>query len=191
MATSMSGGADGEPGPLVSTQWLTDRLDDPRLRVFDTTSRIGRDPGTGEIQAASGREDWARCHIPGSGFMDPLELMDPRRPGRHMLPNAEDFAAAMSALGVGPDTHVIVYDSGAAMFATRLWWGLRVFGFDAVSVLDGGMRTMERGGPTDIRRALSLPASALRGEVPTGTPGDAGAGRELCWRRRRVSGQLP
>jgi thiosulfate/3-mercaptopyruvate sulfurtransferase len=146
MATSRKRGVDGEPGPLVTTQWLADHLDDPRLRVFDTTSRIGQDPTTGEVQMASGHEDWTRCHIPGSGFMDLLELADPTQPGRHMLPSAEDFAAAMSGLGVGPDTHVVVYDSGAAMFATRLWWALRVFGFDAVSVLDGGMRTWSEEG---------------------------------------------
>src|SRR5438093_4676624 len=32
------------------------------------------------------------------------------------------------------------------MWATRMWWMLRVFGFDAVSVLDGGWRAWSEGG---------------------------------------------
>ena len=127
-------------GPLVSTAWLEEHLHEPGLRIFDTSARIGFDPESGEVQAASGRDEWAQAHIPGSGFVDLLELADPARPGASMLPSAAKFAAEMSALGVGPGTHVVVYDTGAVMFATRLWWALRVFGFVTVSVLDGGWR---------------------------------------------------
>src|SRR5439155_1074673 len=56
------------------------------------------------------------------------------------------FAAVMGAAGVGDGTHVVAYDLGAGMWATRLWWMLRVFGFDAVSVLDGGFRAWTAGG---------------------------------------------
>src|SRR3954463_15530271 len=127
-------------GPLVSTAWLEEHLHDPGLRIFDTSARIGFDPETGKVQAVSGRDEWAQAHIPGSGFVDLLELADSARPSANMLPAAERFSEEMSALGVGPGTHVVVYDTGAAMFATRLWWALRVFGFDAVSVLDAGWR---------------------------------------------------
>src|SRR3954462_15203263 len=127
-------------GPLVSTAWLEEHLHEPGLRIFDTSARIGFDPETGKVQAASGRDEWAQAHIPGSGFVDLLELADAARPSAHMLPPAESCSKEMSALGVALGTYVVVYDTGAAMFATRLWWALRVFGFDAVSVLDGGWR---------------------------------------------------
>ncbi|PAA64388.1 hypothetical protein BOX15_Mlig004516g1, partial [Macrostomum lignano] len=38
---------------------------------------------------------------------------------------------------IGNDSHVIVYDN--CMFAPRVWWMFRMFGHEAVSVLDGGL----------------------------------------------------
>src|SRR6202034_2317903 len=49
------------------------------------------------------------------------------------------FAAAAGRLGIGPDARVVVYAQQSPMWSTRLWWQLRFFGFDAVSVLDGGL----------------------------------------------------
>src|SRR5206468_2851651 len=71
---------------------------------------------------------------------------DPSQPARYMLPSPDHFARAMSALGVGIGTRVVVYDNGGIMFATRLWWMLRVFGFDAVAVLDGGFALWQQEG---------------------------------------------
>lgn len=123
--------------PLVSTQWLEDHLDDPELRVFDTTAEVRPVGETGDLEVESGRDAWEAGHIPGSGFVDIADI-DPDRPGEFALPSQERFETAMSERGVGPGTRVVVYDTLATMFATRLWWMLRYFGFDAVSVLDGG-----------------------------------------------------
>jgi thiosulfate/3-mercaptopyruvate sulfurtransferase len=87
--------------------------------------------------------------------VDLIELCDPSAPGEYLVPRAEHFAHAMSALGVDASSRVVVYDSGAAMFATRLWWMLRTFGFDAVSVLDGGLREWRREGRPLSRGAAS------------------------------------
>jgi thiosulfate/3-mercaptopyruvate sulfurtransferase len=88
----------------------------------------------------SGREDYERAHIPGAAFADiPGALSDPDSPFPFTLPAAERFAAAAGRLGIGPGTHVVVYAQDTPMWATRLWWQLRFFGFDAVSVLDGGL----------------------------------------------------
>ncbi|KAL1005643.1 hypothetical protein UPYG_G00061730 [Umbra pygmaea] len=45
-------------------------------------------------------------------------------------------------LGIGNDTHVVVYDaSDFGMFsAPRVWWMFRVFGHISVSVLNGGLK---------------------------------------------------
>jgi thiosulfate/3-mercaptopyruvate sulfurtransferase len=58
----------------------------------------------------------------------------------HMLPAADDFAAAAGALGIGNEDTVIVYDqTGMAMAASRVWWMFRCFGHKDVRVLDGGL----------------------------------------------------
>ena len=129
-----------EPGALASPEWLSANLGDPSLRVLDATVWLELDPEGGDVRIESGRATWAQGHIPGAGFADLIELSDPVDPLRFMLPTAEAFAEGMSALGVGPGTHVVAYDAEDGIWAARLWWMLRVFGFDAVSVLDGGWK---------------------------------------------------
>jgi thiosulfate/3-mercaptopyruvate sulfurtransferase len=126
--------------PLVSAAWLRERLGDPGLVVVDCRYRLG-EPGAGE-------ELWREAHIPGAAFMDvdrDLAAESGER-GRHPLPEPEDFEAAARRAGIGPDTLVIAYDEAAEGGAARLWWLLRHFGHDRVSVLDGGLRGSALGG---------------------------------------------
>lgn len=63
----------------------------------------------------------------------------PERGGRHPLPDPADLARTLGRWGIGPDTEVVAYDDqGGANAASRLWWMLRAFGHERVSVLDGG-----------------------------------------------------
>ncbi|HEX6582031.1 MAG TPA: sulfurtransferase [Thermoleophilaceae bacterium] len=130
--------------PLVSVAWLRERLGDPALRVVDCRYRLG-EPGAGEVL-------WREGHIPGAAFMD-LDrdlAAEPGQRGRHPLPAPEDFEAAARRAGIGPDTLVIAYDEAAEGGAARLWWLLRHFGHDRVSVLDGGLRGWrDEGGPLE------------------------------------------
>src|SRR5919204_4123373 len=96
-------------GPLVSAAWVEEHLHAPWLRIFDASARIGFDPESEELQVASGRDEWAQAHIPGSGFVDLLKLADPARPSAFMLPSAERFAAEMSAGGGRPRDHGVVF----------------------------------------------------------------------------------
>ena len=129
---------DGVP-TLVDPDWLEAHLDDPDLRVLDATVHLEFDEETGERDSDSGYDDWADGHVPGSVYapmLTDLTAEDPAFP--YELPGAERFAAAMGRLGVGDDSRVVVYDDAGGNWATRLWWMLRVYGFDAVGVLDGG-----------------------------------------------------
>jgi len=124
--------------PLVSTDWLEKNLGEQDLRVYECTvdlnmSRIDGPP------VLSGRAEWAKSHIPGSGFLDLLEeLSSKTNPLPFMMPTAEQFAGILGEAGVGPDHRVVLYDRDANMWAARLWWMLRYFGFDNASVLSGG-----------------------------------------------------
>ncbi len=132
-------------GPLVSTAWLADHLDDPALRIFDTTIYLRhKQDGFGYLPE-SGREEWAAAHIPGAGFLDVLgELSDADSPLPFMMPPAETFAATMAGHGVADGTAVILYNKGFPMWSTRVWWMLRSIGFDNVAVLDGGWEKWQR-----------------------------------------------
>jgi thiosulfate/3-mercaptopyruvate sulfurtransferase len=133
-----------QPRYLVSTDWLAANLDDPSLRILDATVFL-RPPSPDAPRTAwvreSGRKQWEAGHIPGSAFADLIhDLSDQAAELPFMLPPAAQFAAAMGALGVGPGTRVICYDAAGTMWAARLWWMLRTYGFDDVAVLDGGWK---------------------------------------------------
>lgn len=125
---------------LVTADWLAANLDAPNLRVFDCTVHLRpRDDGKPGYAVVSGRADWEQAHIPGSGFADlPGDLSDAAHPLRFMMPTAEQFAAAVGRYGIGGDSDVVLYDRAGNMWAARIWWMLRAFGFDRARILDGG-----------------------------------------------------
>jgi thiosulfate/3-mercaptopyruvate sulfurtransferase len=56
------------------------------------------------------------------------------------LPEVLAFAQLLGRLGIGPDSHVVVYDNkSAANAAARFWWMLAAVGHSGVQVLDGGL----------------------------------------------------
>ena len=132
------------PEFLIDTAVLEGQLGDPNLCVFDCTTILIPDPKT-TYQAVPARADFEKGHIPGAQFIDlQADLSDKDHRLRFMLPAAEDFAAAMSRFGVGEGTRIVLYSTTTPQWATRVWWLLRVFGFDKAAVLDGGWQKWSR-----------------------------------------------
>jgi thiosulfate/3-mercaptopyruvate sulfurtransferase len=141
-------------GPLVTSAWLRERLHEPGLQVVDCRYRLG-EPGAGEVL-------WREEHIPGAAFLD-LDrdlAAPPGERGRHPLPEAKVFEAAARRAGIGQGTLVVAYDEAAEGGAARLWWLLRHFGHERVTVLDGGLRGWREDG------------GELRGGLEEIEPGD-------------------
>lgn len=120
--------------PVVTVEWLAAHLG--AVRLVDTRWYL---PGTGKIA----RTEYAAGHLPGAVFLDvDLDLADPpsRAAGRHPLPSAERFAAAMSRAGVSDGDDVVAYDDAGGSIAARVWWLCRAFGHPGrAAVLDGGI----------------------------------------------------
>jgi thiosulfate/3-mercaptopyruvate sulfurtransferase len=128
------------PTPLVETGWLAAHLDDPDLRVLDCSVAM-QFHDDGSYSFTSGRPAWEQGHIPGSQFVDVLsELSDPDAADSLMMPPPEIFARTMAARGVGDGTRVVLYDNSNHAWAARVWWMLRVCGFDDAAVLNGGWK---------------------------------------------------
>lgn len=145
---------------LVETDWLESNLDNPEVRVLECTTILRRGDD-GRLHASSARDIWAQEHVPGSVFADlPGDLSDRDAKLRFMMPPPEQFASVMSSYGVGAGTRVVLYDRAAGMWAARIWWMLRAFGFDNAAVLNGGWTKWTAEG-----RATSDAAPAARTAV--------------------------
>jgi thiosulfate/3-mercaptopyruvate sulfurtransferase len=161
---------------LVSTEWLAARLSDPQIRVVDGTYFL---PTVKRDAAAEFNER----HIPGAVWFDIDDIKDASNPLPHMLPDPQSFAAKVGALGLGDGTRIVAYDVHGLMSAARVWWMFRVFGHDAVAVLDGGLPKWLRegrpveSGPAHLRPATFTPhfrpqlvrdIAAVRAELASG-----------------------
>jgi thiosulfate/3-mercaptopyruvate sulfurtransferase len=144
---------------LVTTDWLAERLDGigerpgEGLRVVDVRGYVKKtDLGGGRQRAEylGAREEYDEAHVPGAVYVDwTRDITDPEDPVPAQVAPPERFAKLMGALGVGDETHVVVYDHAGGQFATRLWWVLTLYGHDRVSVLDGGWKKwVSEGRPT-------------------------------------------
>jgi thiosulfate/3-mercaptopyruvate sulfurtransferase len=132
---------------LIDAAALREELGDSRLRVIDSTAFLRREFVDGPYTVESGRRSYGEAHIPRALFADiPGQLSDLASPFPFTLPRPEDFARAMGELGVGESTRVVAYAQESPIWATRLWWLLRYFGFDEVRVLDGGLTAWREAG---------------------------------------------
>jgi thiosulfate/3-mercaptopyruvate sulfurtransferase len=128
--------------PLLTTDWLEGHLHDGDVRVVDIRGYVKKtDLGDGrqeaEYLAAPG--EYYDAHIPGAVYVDwTMDITDPDDPVSVQVAPPGRFARLMGSLGIGDDTHVVVYDHAGGQFASRLWWVLTYYGHDLVSVLDGG-----------------------------------------------------
>ena len=129
--------------PLVSTEWLADNLQ--KVRVVDASWYMPEDK---RDPAAEFRE----AHIPGAVFFDIDGISDSSIDLPHMLPPPEQFAEAMTQLGIGDGDMIVVYDGTGIFSAPRVWWMLKAMGHSHVAVLDGGLpkwkaegRALEKG----------------------------------------------
>ena len=127
------------PDALVSTEWLAAHLNDPHVRVLDSSFK---QPGV----APTARADYDAGHIPGAVYFDIDDVAQPRTSLPHMIPTPERFAEKMAERGIGEDDKVIVYDANGLSSAGRAWWMLRLFGHDNVALLDGGLPKWKREG---------------------------------------------
>jgi len=114
------------PEALVETGWLEEHLDDPAIRVIevdeDTTAYE-----KGHIRGAVGWNWTTDLHRPvGREYVD-----------------REGLSKLLSRAGVGTDTTVVLYGGNNNWFAAYAYWILKLRGFDAVKLLNGGRKKWE------------------------------------------------
>ncbi|WP_255593843.1 sulfurtransferase [Acidovorax sp. sic0104] len=113
-------------GPLVSTEWLAQNLDNQQVRIVE----VSVNPGLYE-----------RGHVPGAvNFSWHQDLND--RVRRDIV-SKEGFEALLSKAGVSPDTTVVLYGDTNNWFAAWGAWVFDIYGVKNVKLLDGGRKKWE------------------------------------------------
>ena len=126
------------PEYLISAQQLMQQLDDPAVRIYDTSVLLlAAENG---YTSEPGRERYLQEHIPGAGFINLSEdWSDTRSPYNNTLPQIDALAEAIGRDGISNDNLVVLYSSSHLMWATRAWWLLRYAGHTNVKVLNGNL----------------------------------------------------
>jgi thiosulfate/3-mercaptopyruvate sulfurtransferase len=116
------------PGLGAAAALIRRQLVATQYRFVDCRWELGR--------PERGLKLYLEGHIPGASFLDvDTDLSGPPgERGRHPLPDAEEFARAAGAAGIGPGVFVVAYGNMGG--PERLWWLLRHFGHDDCAVID-------------------------------------------------------
>lgn len=126
--------------PIIKPEKLLNLRGAENLLIFDVSNH------------PNAKANFDTKHLEGARFVDiNSQLADikesPANGGRHPLPSAEKFCETVGALGISPESHVVIYDDKAgANAAARFWWMLRAVGHQKVQVLDGGFQAAVNAG---------------------------------------------
>lgn len=139
--------------PIIEAKDLATIID--RTDVILVDARAGKEA----------RQQYIKGHLPGAIFID-LETQlaehtdDASKGGRHPLPQPSVFTAELGRIGIGRDSHVIIYDDkSGSNAAARFWWMLRAVGHERVQVLNGGLQAAVREG-LDVVEGEPVPREA-------------------------------
>ncbi len=115
-----------EFSPIVSTDWLQENLNNPKLIIVDIRKV----------------EDYRTAHIPGAISLFYGTWAVKRGDIDNQLPEDDELVDLLSSAGISPDSIVVVAgatESGPdRVNATRVAWTLKYAGVKTVGVLDGG-----------------------------------------------------
>ncbi|MEN8106433.1 MAG: sulfurtransferase [Pseudomonadota bacterium] len=82
---------------------------------------------------------YRKLHIPGAVWLDYSQIIAVNKPVMGLLPDYDKLQRLFSAIGIGPDTHVIACDDEGGGKAARLLWTLECAGHRHMSLLNGGL----------------------------------------------------
>jgi thiosulfate/3-mercaptopyruvate sulfurtransferase len=121
MASPIEQRGYAHPEVLVSTDWVEQHLNDPKVRLVESNEDT--------LLYASG-------HVPGAAHVDwTADLNDQIR--RDYI-TREGFEALMSRIGATKDTTVVFYGDKNNWWACYAFWVFQLFGHTNARVMDGG-----------------------------------------------------
>jgi thiosulfate/3-mercaptopyruvate sulfurtransferase len=140
-----AGGPQGTPGAIVSTGWVLEHLQDPRLVLFQVGDR----------------KEYDSLHLPRAQFLSTRDVAKPFVEGANNLelPVPAALDSTLEARGVTDSSIIVIYPGkdwftpSARIYLTLQWFGL---GANA-HLMDGGMPAWIAGGnPVTAETAATI-----------------------------------
>lgn len=114
------------PEALVSTDWVAQRLHDPRVKIIEV-----------DVDTTS----YDKGHLPGAvGWNWQSDLQD--RVARDVI-DPRTFARLCEASGISNDDTVVLYGDNNNWFAAWAFWQFKYHGHKDVRIMNGGRRKWE------------------------------------------------
>ena len=88
------------------------------------------------ILDARGKGKYLDGHVPGAVWIDAQAWAHAFAAGQ----DEADWKKIIAPLGITPTDFIVVYDDNQSKDAARIWYILRYWGFDRVSLLNGGWK---------------------------------------------------
>ncbi|MCL4355969.1 MAG: sulfurtransferase [Nitrososphaerota archaeon] len=112
------------PKVLVSTQWVSEHLHDPKVRVTE----VDYDPAA----------NYSQGHVPGAVLFDwKKDMNDPLN--RDIL-SKEQLENLLQRNGISNDSTLVLYGDFNNWFAAYAFWDLKYHKVDNVMLMDGGRK---------------------------------------------------
>jgi thiosulfate/3-mercaptopyruvate sulfurtransferase len=109
------------PEALVNTAWITQHLNDPKVRIIESNEDVSLyDTG----------------HIPGAVHVDWHKDLNDESIRDFLDP--EHFAALASQIGITPETTLVFYGDKSNWWACYALWVFTLFGHKDLRILNGG-----------------------------------------------------
>ena len=109
------------PDVLVSTAWVEDHLEDPRIKVFESDEDV--------LLYDTG-------HVPGAQKLDWVEDLNDQVTRDYL--DRDRLQALLRRKGVNAGDTIVLYGDKNNWWATYAFWVLKLFGMGDLKIMDGG-----------------------------------------------------
>ncbi|HUI58457.1 MAG TPA: sulfurtransferase [Bryobacteraceae bacterium] len=141
--------AYAHPETLVSTDWVANHANDPKVRV---------------VEVDVDTKAYDEGHVPGAiAWAWNTQLCDTVR--RDILSKAQ-FEELMSASGVTPDTTLVIYGDNNNWFAAWALWQAKIYGHGDVRLMNGGRKKWLSEGREFSTQAPNITRAQYRAKDP-------------------------
>lgn len=133
------------PKVLVSTEWVSQHLNDKNIRLAESNED--------QLLYASG-------HLPGAVEID--WVRDLNQPVLRDYLNRSEFEELCSRSGISQETTVIFYGDRNNWWATYAFWIFKLYGHKDVRIMDGGRQKWEKESRPLTRDVTAVAATSYR-----------------------------